>query len=649
VIGSSIVFDNAQYTIVGIAPPGFTGPELHAAEAWIPMSVASANVTTNWPQSWNAQWLKIVARVKPSMTDRQIHDDLTAVLRNSYTGKNKSLRAGEVDVRPLWFDRGGKPSAAVDVSRWLLGVAMVVLLIACANVANLLLARGVSRRREIAVRLALGVSRGRLTRLLLAESTLLAVIGGLGAVGLAYAGSRVMRTTLLHDIAWPESTIDPRLLAFTALIAITTGLVVGVVPALHASRPDVAAALVGSARGGVALRSRLRTSLVMTQAALSVILLVGAGLFVRSLWKVRNLDHGFQPDRVIVGRMSWPSTGGGPEDAEHVRQKQLIRRGLERVQRMPEVEHAAIAVGTPFISGFSVDLKVPGRDSIPNLPGGGPYVSAVTSDYFATVGARLLRGRVFRANEGEGTERVVVVNETMARALWPNEDAVGKCVITGDSETRCSQVVGIVADARRFGLREKPAMQYYVPFGQEKGFGGSAILVRPTGSLSALLEPVRRMLVDVAPDLLFARVETLQDNLDPQVRPWRLGATMFGIFGALAMIVAAIGLYSVIAYGVTQRRHELGVRVALGARTSNIIALVVRSGMATSIVGVAIGIVAALLGGRFIESLLFDTSAHDPLVFAGVATVLAAVSLIATLVPAGRAARVDPATALRAD
>ena len=650
VIGTTVLFNDERFTVVGVAPAGFTGPELQQAQAWIPMSVASATVSKDWPTTWNAQWLRLVARVKPGVSDRQIHDDLTSVMRRAYTGKDQSLVKAEVDARPLWFDRSGKPSGAVDVSRWLLGVAVVVLLIACANVANLLLARAVTRRREIAVRLALGVSRGRLVRLLLAESTLLAAVGGMTALALAYVGSRVMRATLLRDVAWPDSGIDARLLGFTAMVAIVTGIVVGLAPALRASRPGIASTLVGNGRGGVPLRSRLRTSLVVTQAALSVILLVGAGLFVRSLWKVRNLDLGLQPDRVLVASISWPSTSiGGLDDQERARRRQLFARALERAQRMPEVEHAAIAVGTPFISGFSVGLKVPGRDSIPTLPGGNPSVSAVTSDYFATVGGRLLRGRIFRPTEGANTERVVIVNQTMARALWPGEDAIGKCVIAGDDETRCSQVVGIVADARRSGLREKPAMQYYMPLGQESGFGGSLILVRPKGSVREFLDPVRRMLVDVAPDLLYARVETLQDNLDPQVRPWRLGATMFGIFGGLAMIVAAIGLYSVIAYAVTQRRHELGVRLALGARAGNIVGLVVRSGMATTVAGVAIGILAALLGGRFIESLLFDTSARDPLVFAVVAGVLIAVSLIATLVPAGRAARVDPATALRAD
>jgi predicted permease len=571
-------------------------------------------------------------------------------MRNAYTGKDKALRAATVDARPLWFDRTGKPSAVVAVSRWLLGVAVVVLLIACANVANLLLARGITRRREIAVRLALGIDRGRLLRLLLAESTLLACAGGVTAIGLAYAGSRVMQSTLLRDFAWPGAAIDARVLAFTALVALFTGVMVGLIPALRASRPNVTGALAGSGRGGVPLRSRLRSTLVMAQAALSVILLVGAGLFVRSLWKIQNLDLGMQPDRVAVASISWPaSPNGPPDDAERVRRKQIITRALDRAQRTPGIQHAAIAVGTPFVSGFRVDLKVPGRDSIPTLPGGGPFVSAVTSGYFATVGTPLLRGRVFEPSEGETTERVAIVNETMAKALWPSDDALGKCIVAGDGETRCSRVVGVVADARRFGLREKPAMQYYLPLGQESGFGGANLLVRPVAEVPTVLEPLRRILVEVAPDLLFARVRTLHEELDPQIRPWRLGATMFGIFGVVAMLVAAIGLYSVIAYAVTQRRHELGVRIALGAQAGNIVALVVRSGMTTTMIGLAIGIVGALAAGRWIESLLFETSARDPVVLAGVVVMLGVVSIVATLVPAGRAARVDPMNALRAE
>jgi predicted permease len=650
VLGRKIVLNYGELTIIGVAPAGFTGPQLTPAQVWVPMVLASTGVTNTWWTSWSAQWLELVARLKPGVTVQQAHDDLTAALRRAYTGKEKSMAAGEVSVAPLWYNDKGRPSAAVDVSRWILGVAVVVLVIACANVTNLLLARSATRRREIAVRLALGISRARLLRLLIAESIILIVGGALGALAVAYAGSEAMRRTLLIDVAWTDAPVDGRVLVFTAIVALGTGLLVGLAPAVRASNPDITHALMTGGRGGGVQRSRLRATLLVMQAALSLVLLVGAGLFVRSLGNIEHLDLGIEPDRVLTANLTWARDPNESFDARRARINDKLRGALAELARMPSIDHAAIAVGTPFFSGFGVDLRVPGWDSIPPLSGGGPFLSAVTSDYFATVGTRLMRGRAFLPNEGRGTEPVAMVNETMERTLWPRDGALGKCLMIDNAKT-CSTIVGVVRDAIRFGLRESAAMQYYVPVGQETSIGGSIVLVRPRTDVdaAALTEPLRRVLLRAGPELRFIEVKSLQEKLDPQVRPWRLGAAMFGLFGVLALIVAMVGLYSVVSYLVAQRTHEFGVRIALGAGAGRVVGGVLAYAVRFAGAGVVMGAVLALVAGKWIAPLLFNESPRDPVVFVVVAAILLAVAVLASLTPAWRAARVDPVIALRAD
>jgi predicted permease len=327
----------------------------------------------------------------------------------------------------------------------------------------------------------------------------------------------------------------------------------------------------------------------------------------------------------------------------------LYARALERVRAIPGVEAASLTIGTPFQTSFSVQTKAEGWDSLPKFPGGGPYVSAVSSDYFRTVGTRLLRGRVFTVADGASKERVAVVNETMARTLWPGREAIGRCIMMNDQP--CSRVVGIVEDARRFQIaHEEAAMQYYVPLGQETGIGGTTLLIRPVGAPAPMVETVRRELQRLEPGIGYLAVRTLQEiGVDSQVRPWRLGATMFAVFGGLALLVAAIGLYSLIAYLVAQRTHELGVRMALGARAADIARLVMGRGVGLAAAGVAIGVLLALVLGRFIEPLLFETSPRDAGVFAVVTATLLIFAAVASLVPTRRATRVDPVTALRAE
>jgi predicted permease len=368
-----------------------------------------------------------------------------------------------------------------------------------------------------------------------------------------------------------------------------------------------------------------------------------------------SLDLGLEPDRVLVTSLRWPATGVLDPQArlkERSRRNGAYVTALDRVRQLPGVARASLAVGLPFNSSFSQFLRMNGRDSIPVLPGGGPYVSAVTSDYFETVGTKVVRGRGFTAADREGSEPVTVIDQTMARTLWPNRDPMGECIFSApekDSLSVCARVVGIVADARRFQLREDPAMHYYIPFGQERGFGGTTLLVRPGGDVTSIVPSLRLAIQKTDPSLSYVDVRLLQESIDPQIRPWRLGATLFGFMGLLALVVAAIGLYSVVSYLITQRTHEIGVRIALGARAGSILRLVMRHGMGMAATGVGIGTVIVLIGGRYLAPLLFDTSPRDPIVLAGVAAVMLLVALLASLVPANRARRVDPIEALRYD
>ena len=656
ILGRTIAIGDDPYTVVGIAPKDFTGAELRRVDLWIPMSIRGMRIHPEWSTTWHAQWLKIIGRLAPGTGPERAAEEATATLLATYAGDDPGMRQARGSFRPIRFDYAGAEPAEVAVSRWLTGVAVILLLIVCANIANLLLARALRREREIAVRLALGAGAGRIARLLLAEAVLLASLGALVGLAVAHWGGQLVRMVLLPDVAWSGSPIDGRVLAFTAIAAAICGILIGLVPAIQASRLDLTGGLKAGVREGGGRRLHLRASLTVAQAALSVLLLVGAGLFVRSLRNVDAVHHGIELDRVLVVDIHWPSRTASASEAEweraRMRENMFYSQALERLRRLPEVERASVAIGTPFHGEFSFRTSIPGLDSIPVLPGGGPWVSAVTSDHFATVGTRLLRGRAFTPQDRAGSERVAVVNATMAERLWPGEDALDKCVIMMDWP--CSRVVGVVEDARRSALEEPKAMQYYVPLGQEGGMGGANILVRPRCGRTAdcrlrTARVVRAELLQMAPNLGYVDIEPLEHGLASEVRPWRLGATMFGIFGGLALLVAAVGLYSVIAYGVAQRRHELGVRVALGAQRGAIVRLILLQGIAAAGIGVAIGLAIALAAGRYIEPLLFRVPADDPVVLGIVTVALLAVAAAATIMPALRGARSDPMQALRAE
>jgi predicted permease len=654
VIGKSIALDNAAYTIVGVAPRGFTGPGLMRVDVWLPESLAGPQRLggrSNWTQAWNAFWLSIVVRLKPDVSAAQADAEATAIHQRAYAGKTDYFRTAALAVRPLTTGPDGVASMESRVSPWLLAVSAIVLLVSCANVVNLVLARAIRRRREIAVRLALGAGRGRLVRLLVAETLTLAVAGGAAGLAVAYGVGTAVRAWLIPGVEW-AGPVDVRVLAVCTAASVAAGLIVGVFPALRASAPDVFASLKAGAREGGGRRSRARAALTVLQAALCALLLVGSGLFVVSLMRVRAMDLGLEPDRVLTFSVQRAPLPPGVSDED--RQRERARRlafypaMMERLRQRPDVEAASLAIGLAFTATFGDDIRVPGRESIPNLKGGGPFLSAVSADYFRTVGTRLVRGRGFTEADRAGSAPVAIVNETMAATLWPSGDAIGQCFFIGRSKD-CATIVGIVANSRQFRLEEDESMAFFIPFGQEQSIGGVQLLVRPRGDAASLIGAVRQELVALDPTITFVNAAVLQDRVDPLVRPWRLGATMFTLMGALALVVAAVGLYSVMSYFVTDRSHEIGVRMALGARPSDVARLVVGGGMTLAASGVVAGFVLALLGARFLEPLLFHTSPRDPGVFAVVAVTLLSIAFVATLLPAIRARRVNPVEAMRAE
>ena len=650
VVGRTIQLDRGRYTIVGVAPEGFVGiAGRRAPEVFLPLvPVREAAGTTEALTEYGWQFLNIVGRLRPGATPEQAAAQLSAVYRAVGPRSDGGVDSTAVgDLRSVLPRADVGESADAKVALLLAGVSTLVLLIACANVANLLLARALRRRREIAVRLALGVSRGRLVAQLLTESVLLAALGGLAALLVVQAGGSLLRRLLFAEAAWEGSPVDGRVLAFTAAATLLTGLVAGLIPALQASRPSLTGALRLGAREGGGRQARTRAVLLVTQAALSVLLLVGTGLFVRSLQRVNAERLGMDVREVLVGTMRLRSLGYEPPRVD------ALFRDLEvRARSLPGVAQASVAASLPLASSYATGFRIAGRDSLPRVPDGGPYVNAVSGDFFSTLGVRILSGRGLTAADRAGTERVVVVNESMARLFWPDESPIGACVHIGADSLPCATVVGVAENARRQKIAEETSLQYLVPLGQEPGFMQDRMLfVRPAPGADAarVSAAVQRMMQGAAADLPYAEVFPMSELLEGEMRPWRMGASLFGAFGLLALVLAAVGLYGVIAHSVSQRTHELGVRMALGARAGDVRRMILWQGVALAATGAAIGLLAAAAAAPRLESLLFRTAPRDPVVFAGVALTLLTVAAAACLVPAWRASRVDPSVALRAD
>jgi predicted permease len=649
VIGQEIILDGRAFVIVGVAPKGFSGADLDAPDVWVPLAPVMAGASgPDWRNHKTSFGLHLVGHLRPGSSAAQAAAQATAAIRPAYEGTfmaalPKSVRLGSViPGRRLDITDSG-----LSVAIRLLGAAAMVLLIACANVANLLLTRALARRRELAVRLALGVGRARLVTQLLSESVLLAVLAGTGAFLVAVWGGSAFRALLMPQISWATSTVDLRVLAFTGLIALLTGFAAGLAPAVQMTSHDLTDSLKSGWRDPSRSRSIVRSGLLLVQAAFTVILLVGAGLFVRSMWNARAVDLGFTVDRTILAEIHFAKGAIGRADLDLV-----YDRLVERVRRVPLVSQASVTTTAPFWTFSFARIAIPGYDS---LPAGlrSPLLNMVPPEFIPTMGIRLTAGRGITPDDRAGSELVTLVNAAFANAAWPGDSPLGRCIKIGADTAPCRAVVGVVADVGFQNLHDPAAPQYYVPLPQAKAFDSSNryIVIRAAdrADLREVAASVRAALKGAHGGMEGIDVRPFLDLVAPEIRPFRLGATMFGIFGALALLLAGVGLYAVISFGVARRTRELGIRAALGARAADVVGLVFGEGVRVTMIGIAIGIVLALALGRAVEALLFGTSPRDPIVMAVVAITLLVVAAVASAIPAWRAARVDPLVALRED
>ena len=659
IIGKTLRIGPGQFTVVGIAPPDFTGVEPKQVDAWIPVSTAGPLrlIGKTWRTDWPSFWLFVYARVRPGVSDAAAAERVRAMYANAHEAWKSANGIAQADpplkvaLQSILPAEQLRDNAEAKVSRLLVAVAALVLLIACANVANLLLARGAERRREIAVRLALGVSRGRLVRLLVAETVILATVSGLVALLAARWGVQALYLTLLEDFAMGESALDWRVVVVTVALVLFTTVVAGLVPALRASRPNVIDSLKAGGRAGSATPSSVRTTLLAVQAGLSVILIVGAGLFVQSLRQAATIELGYEPDRVVAASLGIEALMGLQSlGANKVERQARFERMRERVAQIPGVAEATVSSTHPLLQlRFGMDVRLRLTDTLTGYGRERPAYNVITANYLQTLGIPLLDGRSISVTDIATDARVAVVSRELARRYWPTERAVGQCVFL-EADSTCTTIVGVAADAREQVNVPEPRRMIYVPANSRWDSDMNVLLVRSRGdNASQLIAPIRRAIQTSAPNLPFVEVHTFGDLLSPQIRPWKIGAMLFALFGGLAVVVAAVGLYSAISYSVAQRRHEFGVRVALGAQVRDVVGLVIGQGLRSVVFGIAAGIIVALFAGRFVADLLFQTSPKNPGVFAAVVAFMILLAFVASFIPARRASRVDPAVALRGD
>ena len=649
VIGEAIVLDGREHVVIGVAPKGFSGADVDAPDVWAPLSPTRlAESGTTWKQLKTSFSLHVVAHLAPGLSAEQAAAQSTVAIRPAYDGTFLSRLPANVRLASIIPGRRiDATDSNLSVATRVLGAAVMVLLIACANVANLLLARVLARRRELAVRLALGVGRGRLVMQLLTESVLLAAVAGAAALTIAVWGGSLLRGLLMPGVSWIADPVDASMLAFTAGVAVIVGLAVGLAPAIQMTRHDLADTLKSGARDTSGRKSPVRAALLITQAAFTMILLVGTGLFVRSLVQAQHLDIGFALDRAILAGVKF--TKGSVSDAEHG----AVYDGLlTRVQSVPGVAASATGGTAPFWITTYERLVIPGYDSLPSELRS-PPVHPVGVGYLQAMGMRVTMGRPLALDDGPTSALVAVVNAAFATRAWPGQSPLGKCLKIMSDTMPCRTVVGVVANVGLSNFREPPTPQYYIPLEQAGSVdeGNRVIIARasPGADVREVAAAVRNALKGVRPDIEYVDVRPFTELVEPELRPLRVGASLFGALGILALGLAGIGLYAVISFGVARRTREIGIRAALGARGGDLVGLVLGEGVRVTLVGVTVGIVLALALGRVVEALLFGASARDPLVFTVATVMLLVVAALASAIPAWRAARVDPMTALRDD
>jgi putative ABC transport system permease protein len=669
VLGKAIDVTNQRYTIIGIAARGFSGVDLNRADIWMPAATYPWQILKQpWYASWRGQHeLIVLTRSARETGAATVASIATTAYRRGQLSNGDPLAdtAATVLAGPLLASLAPtitlSPPTAIILR--LIGAAVILLIVSCANVANLLLLRAERRRKEIALRLALGISRGRLFTQLLTESVVLASAGAVAAIFVAAWGGTLLRTAIMPTVEWATSALDARVAAVAIATAFVTGIIAGLVPGMRALDLDLVDSL-KSAAGSGTHRSRLRTTLVVVQGAFSVVLLVGAGLFVRSLRAVESIDLGYDISRIVYGD-DWfrnPTSRALDYSRRFDEQRlQGFRAVAATLRNTANVEDVALATRAPMAGSATGPLFFRDGRQVPQLGRRPSALIAVTPNFMRVTGIRLVRGRWLLDDDRLGSQPVIVINEAAARVYWPDHSALGECLILPDTvasafrqlQAGCATVVGVARDSHVEDIIEAPVAEVFVPMAQQtsRSFRQPSVVIARAraGRTTQASSDLRLALTRAFPNADPPDVETMEEAHDAELRPWRLGAQLFALLGIVALIVATFGMYSAMAYVVSQRTRELGVRIALGAQPRRIVADVVASGARPLAAGLTIGLGVAIAFGSLVETMLYATTPRDPLTLVAVSLLLFASGVAGMLAPTYRALHVDPMTALRAE
>ena len=650
-VGQIITLNATPFTIVGIAPNGFKGTfTFNNAEAiWVPVSMYPQMLAGFFKDNFNTRRFLatvVYGRLKDGVSITSAEASLKTIASGLESAFPRDNAGRSVALTPL-------AEAAVGVNQrsqltlaggLMMGIVGLVLLIACVNLANLLLAQAASREKEIGVRAAMGATRGRVIQQLLTESLVLAFLSALAGLAMALAGRSILwsfRPPFIRDSDL-DLGFDSHVLLFTLSVALLTAVLIGVIPALKAARPNLIEVLKVGGRGNTVgwASSPFRSMLVVTEIALALVALVGAGLFVRSMQNAQRIDPGFESTKLFMFAFD---LGALHYDEGHG--QQFFRTAIERAKASPGVESATIADAPPLIPAFSRTIFPEGQDEASGFRGTLTQVNDVAPTFFETLRIPLISGREFNDSDRAATKQVVIANEAMAKHFWPNENAIGKRFhFHGDPGLR--EIVGVVRNTVENNIGEEPQPVAYLPLTQN--YSPAAImLVRTSGRPEAMISSVRSQVQQLDSNLALTNVQTIGELLSQGLWAPRMGAALLAVFGGLALVLAIIGVYGVLSYSVNQQTREIGIRMAMGAQPGRVLQLVVGQGMRLAGAGLLLGLLVAFAAMRLLESLLFGVSSHDPLTFGAVSLVLALAAVLACYIPARRATKVDPIIALR--
>ncbi len=640
IVGKALTLNGESHVVVGVMPARFQFPSSDD-EAWVPIAFTPQEASNR-----GRHYLQVLARLKPGVTLAQAQSEMSTIaarLQQQYPEQNADLGAA---VMSLHEHLVGDIKPALLI---LLGAVGLVLLIACANVANLLLARAAVRQKEIAVRVALGAKRARLIRQFLTESVLLSTLGGIVGLGIAYGGLVLLKAFIPENISQArEISLDFKVLGFTLLVSVLTGVIFGLAPAIQAARFNQIETLKEGGRdaatGGGG--KRLRSLLVMSEVAISLVLLIGAGLLINSFLRLRNVDPGFRADNLLTMKIVLPE----PKYAEFERRSAFYTDLVQRVQSLAGVRSAAVTTNLPlYRQGNSISISIEGKPAPP--PGQELIVVTriISPGYFGTMSIPLLKGRQLTDQDTETSPNVVVISETMARRFWPGEEPIGKRIAAGRAQTPEDwiQVIGVVKDVRQFELNAEPRPQMYLSFRQAGFFAPRDLVVKTDVDPASMATTVRKAVWDIDKDQPVSNIRTMEEIFADSIARQRFSMLLLAIFAGVALVLAGVGIYGVMSYSVAQRTREIGIRMALGAQTGAVLKLAVGYGMKLVIVGIVVGLIAAFALTRVMLTLLFGVTATDPTTFTLISLLLVLVAALASYIPARRATKVDPMIALR--